>query len=408
MHITEPDDRRHLQAVLWATAMLVIAFLLIQMSDTAMVRVLIAAACLAVSTLVTVPAVSGNRLSLAFGGATAIAMLVADGSFDLAGALSTIAIGFLAGWLLYQFFGDEQLTARSTAEYLRQSLGSILFAVLVVPLSTLFESVMREDIALLCAFLVGVALWFLLETSLWALSTYGRDRLSRRYLFLLAIQDWPVASSLFVVGALFAFSWSALGWWTLPIAVVPYSFAHVAFRRSHVARITYGQTIRALSRIPEVAHLSPRGHSDRTAELAVSVAQELGMSPDEVQKVEYAARMHDIGRITLNEPNIIKIGFTEYDIARWGAEVIAEAPYLADVASLVRQQHNPYRRPGEQRDPNLPMASKIIKASSAFDHATNELGFSRLEALEVLHRGAAYDFDPDVVDAVRDVVESMR
>jgi HD-GYP domain-containing protein (c-di-GMP phosphodiesterase class II) len=51
------------------------------------------------------------------------------------------------------------------------------------------------------------------------------------------------------------------------------------------------------------------------------------------------------------------------------------------------------------------MASKIIKATSAYDHATMELGFSPLEALEVLHRGAAYDFDPDVVHAVRRVLE---
>jgi len=115
--------------------------------------------------------------------------------------------------------------------------------------------------------------------------------------------------------------------------------------------------------------------------------------------------MHDIGRITLNEPSILKMGFTDEDIARWGAEIVAEAPYLSHVATLVRQQHQPYRRPGEERDVDLPMSSKIIKATSAYDHATMELGFSPLEGLEVLHRGAAYDFDPDVVQAVRRVLE---
>ena len=54
----------------------------------------------------------------------------------------------------------------------------------------------------------------------------------------------------------------------------------------------------------------------------------------------------------------------------------------------------------------LPMASKVIKATSAFDHATKELGFSQLEALEVLHRGAAYDYDPDVVEALREIVDA--
>ena len=51
------------------------------------------------------------------------------------------------------------------------------------------------------------------------------------------------------------------------------------------------------------------------------------------------------------------------------------------------------------------MGSKIIKAASAYDHATTELGFMPVEALEVLHRGAAYDYDPDLVGAIRAVLE---
>jgi HD-GYP domain-containing protein (c-di-GMP phosphodiesterase class II) len=237
---------------------------------------------------------------------------------------------------------------------------------------------------------------------------FGRDRLSRRYLWLLAVKDWPVVLSLLTTGALFGFAWSELGFWAIVIAGIPYGFAHLAFYRSQESRRTYGQTIRALSRIPEVAGLSPKGHSDRTSGMAVEVGQDLGMTPDEVTDLQYTALMHDIGRITLNEPSILKMGFTDEDIARWGAEIVAEAPYLSHVAALVRQQHQPYRRPGEERDLELPMASKIIKATSAYDHATMELGFSPLEALEVLHRGAAYDFDPDVVQAVRRVLERRK
>ena len=115
--------------------------------------------------------------------------------------------------------------------------------------------------------------------------------------------------------------------------------------------------------------------------------------------------MHDIGRITLNQPSILRMGFTDEDIARWGSEMIGDVSYLNEVATLVRKQHEPYRRPGQERDPDLPLGAKIIKAASAYDHATNELGFLPLEALEVLHRGAAYDYDPDVVSAIRNVLE---
>ena len=165
-------------------------------------------------------------------------------------------------------------------------------------------------------------------------------------------------------------------------------FAHVAFRRAHETRSTYSQTIRALARIPEVSGLSPDGHGDRTAALSLDIATHLGMSPGEAQDLEYADQMHDIGRIILNQLSILRMGFTAEDIARWGAEMVAEVSYLEKVSELVLKQHEPYRRPGEQKDPHLPMRSKIIKAASVYDHATTELGFMPVEVFEVLHRGA--------------------
>ena len=78
-------------------------------------------------------------------------------------------------------------------------------------------------------------------------------------------------------------------------------------------------TLKSSKAEEEVAGLSPKGHSDRTSGMAIEVGQDLGMTPDEVTDLQYSALMHDIGRITLNEPSILKMGFTDEDIARWGA-----------------------------------------------------------------------------------------
>lgn len=114
--------------------------------------------------------------------------------------------------------------------------------------------------------------------------------------------------------------------------------------------------------------------------------------------------MHDVGRITLNEPAILKAGYTDEDIARWGAQIIAEAPYLAKVSTLVEGQHRPYRSPGIEIDPDVPMQSKIIKACSAYDHAHVELGLSPVESLERIHQGSTYEFDPQVAASLRRVL----
>ncbi len=128
------------------------------------------------------------------------------------------------------------------------------------------------------------------------------------------------------------------------------------------------------------------------------------MHPDEVIDLEYAALMHDIGRITLNEPAILRAGYTDEDIARWGSQIIAEAPHLRRVAELVRHQHMPYRAPGEDRDPAIDLASKVIKVASAYDQWVHEGGLSPLDALERLHVGSIYDFEPKVTASLRRVL----
>src|SRR5690606_11944389 len=148
---------------------------------------------------------------------------------------------------------------------------------------------------------------------------------------------------------------------------------------------------------PEVAGLNLVGHSDRTAALAVAMAKDLGLSPEEVEDVEFAALMHDIGHITLNDPTVLEHGWTEDDLARWGAELIAGAPSLDRVSGYVRRQYEPFRKPGEKSDPTVPMVSRVVKIASAYDSLYAGEGLSELEALEKLHQGAAYEYDPEVV-----------
>jgi response regulator RpfG family c-di-GMP phosphodiesterase len=116
--------------------------------------------------------------------------------------------------------------------------------------------------------------------------------------------------------------------------------------------------------------------------------------------------MHDIGRVSLSEPQILKMGYTDDDLARWSAEIIAESPYLERVAGQVRHQYESYRKPGEQDDPEISTISRIIKVSAAYDWKVHRSGMSPLSALEELHAGAAYEFDPDVVASLRRLLEA--
>jgi HD-GYP domain-containing protein (c-di-GMP phosphodiesterase class II) len=49
-----------------------------------------------------------------------------------------------------------------------------------------------------------------------------------------------------------------------------------------------------------------------------------------------------------------------------------------------------------------------VRATSAYDHLVIDRSLSGLQAIEVLHQGAAYDFDPEVVGALRRVLERRK
>lgn len=361
--------------------------------------ILLWAATIALAHLLSVPTPSGSRVNLGIGPAVA-AMILIDLPSQLAAAY---AAGMAMAWLARRATG--RFDARTESDFLNESVSMAVFGVVAsVSASLLDASALAMTWRALIAVAAGAVAWFLTRALVAALVGFEREDISGRYLWLLSLEDWTVVVSVFAAGTLFGLAFPEMGWWALPVAILPYTFSHLAFVRYHSTRITYGQTIRALAQIPEVAGLAPRGHATRTADLAVAVAQELGLHPNDVAQLEYAALMHDVGRITLSEPAILKAGYTDEDIARWGAQIIAEAPYLTQVARLVEMQHEPFRSPGVEFDPGVPMPSKIIKVASAYDQWVNDGRKSPIEALEEIHRGSAYDFDPRVAGSLRRVL----
>jgi hypothetical protein len=191
--------------------------------------------------------------------------------------------------------------------------------------------------------------------------------------FSVAIADemrvqWPLGAAVGASVLITVCGARVMGLYELAVFLGPLLVTQIAFRRYAGIRATYLQTVRALARVTEVAGYVEAGHSSRVSRLAVAVGRELGMPESELLKVEYAALMHDIGQLSLRDPipggATVQVSPADQDrIAELGAEVIAEAGVLDDVAEFVRYQSWPARG----RDPAPPMGSMIIRAANAFD-----------------------------------------
>ncbi|TMK21582.1 MAG: HD domain-containing protein [Actinobacteria bacterium] len=217
----------------------------------------------------------------------------------------------------------------------------------------------------------------------------------------------PLLVSSVSVGTLMALAYQPLQVWTLPLFLAPLAATHYSFKQVATSRKNYLQTIRALAKVPEMAGYTETGHSVRVAGMSVEIAKELGFSAREINEVEYAALLHDIGRISIPDPEDAFKSTSNLQLALVGSSIIEETGHFPRVAAMVRDQHEPYRRPGEEANRSLVRGAKIIKAASAYDDATEPAGPGRTpwDALERLHMGMAYEFDPEVIQALTRVLE---
>ncbi len=395
---TDPVWHRLAPPALGAT----MAALALPFTSSPLVYILFGLFGLAAGVQLGVPSTNGRRFGLPVAIGVAAPIFLVDGSqVDLPSVFVVYGAGLAIGGLIFAI----RPTSKADSSVFRSLIGMTVYAIV-------FNLILRSEIVqrieegwrVLVPLVIAAGLWLLVDTLIWVLVEARGD--FRWHTIAGGLTgDFNVFVSLVATGALFGLSYRTLGWLALGVAGLPFLFAHSAFARFQQIKRTYRQTIRALARIPEVAGLGEEGHADRTANLALAVGRDIGLTRSNIDELEYAALMHDIGRITLTEPSIIRVGYTDDDIARWGAEIISQAPYLERIADHVRRLHEPYRKPGEQSDPAISMISKVVRATSAYDHLVVERELSALQAIEVLHQGAAYDFDPYVVAAMRRVLD---
>lgn len=340
------------------------------------------------------PSRLGVSMAPALAGATA---LVSHGSAVLvvgAGAAS-LPLSLLVVHVLH---GRRVGNDRFPTEPVGVAVFGAAFGVAVVA----FGSYDATDAATLLAYAGAAGLGYLASSVVRAtIAVWGR--LPRRLAFIRALADWQAHAVLYAAAALYAITVPAMGWWSLPLAGLPYGFGYLSLHRLQATRRTYDQTIRALGRIPEAGGMVGIGHVERTAELAVALGSELGLGGQALDRLEYAALLHDIGRLVLANPAVANTNPTASDIAVWSAAIIGEAELLAPVADLVAVMRSPYRRPGESRDPSLSPAAQALRVASAYDHAVTS-GKTPVEAIESLHVRSAYDYDPDVIALLRGVL----
>jgi len=203
-----------------------------------------------------------------------------------------------------------------------------------------------------------------------------------------------------------------VGPWALPLLLVPVVMARHAFAHYVGIRGDLKDCVRALSEVLDEVDPYTRQHSVRVAQYAVRLARELGVSESDVEDLEYAALVHDLGKIGPQHQRILqKPGALTNEDQRTlrghpatGAGIIGKVGALRRAAEIVRLHHErPDGRgyPLGLRGDQVPMGARILNVADAFDAMTSDRSYRRAldveDALLELARGAGTQFDPAVV-----------
>jgi response regulator RpfG family c-di-GMP phosphodiesterase len=267
-------------------------------------------------------------------------------------------------------------------------------------------------LALTAAMVVAGTLMLLIDTGASAFFIANVQRIPALPIWKGQLQNRAAIHGAFLsVAALMALAFEVLGGSAFVLFLLPLMAARRAFRRYASIHTTYVQTIRALSKVPEMAGYAPQGHSIRVAEVATSIARDRGLSDNEVQDIEFAALLHDVGRLSFDDPGAVPesaVGTrTGRQLALTSARIVGKTPYLARVAQIVNYQDEPFAAAQRTTAEFIPRETQIVKVSNDFVELTEEGGprLSRLMAMHQLEQMSGTDYDPEILTALRHVLK---
>ena len=155
-------------------------------------------------------------------------------------------------------------------------------------------------------------------------------------------------------------------------------------------------------------------HSDEVVKLARTVGERMGFGQEQLSELQFAARLHDVGKIGVPDAVLRKDGpleGAEWAIMRqhpsWGADMLCGIPGMKHISRIVRHAHERWDGdgyPDRLRQADIPLASRIIFACDAYNAMTSDRPYRNALrpwiAVSELREGAGGQFDPVVVETL--------
>ncbi|MCI0679268.1 MAG: HD domain-containing protein, partial [Actinobacteria bacterium] len=201
----------------------------------------------------------------------------------------------------------------------------------------------------------------------------------------------------------------------LVLMVGVYGIGHMSLYAFAQLRQSHLSAIRGFVKTLEAKDMYTRGHTERVAEFAQMIGEELRFTGTQMETIKWAALIHDLGKLAVPTELIRKRGrLDDAEYAEMKAhahlveEILAEVDFLQPMVDIASGHHSHYDGRGYggrgHTDGSTPsLEACIVAVADAFDAMTSarsyRMALSQQYALAELRKHSGAQFHPDVVDA---------
>jgi HD-GYP domain-containing protein (c-di-GMP phosphodiesterase class II) len=210
--------------------------------------------------------------------------------------------------------------------------------------------------------------------------------------------------------------------WALPLFVLPGVAVYLSMHRQVQLRMQTVDAVEALADVVDLRDPYTANHSRRVAIYARELATALHHDVTEIELIERAARVHDVGKIIIDQVILSKEGRLTDD--EWqqlklhpvtGADILSRFPEFALATGYVRHHHesiNGAGYPDGLAGDQIPLGSRVIAVADSFDAMASARPYRGALPREVVlgefRKKRGKQWDAEIVDALLSLVEEGR
>ena len=182
----------------------------------------------------------------------------------------------------------------------------------------------------------------------------------------------------------------------------------------------YMESIQTIRYTVEAKDTYTRGHSDRVSEYSVLIGEKLGMSKEDIRRLQIGGLFHDVGKIGVPD-NILqkndKLTDDEYSEIKnhptIGAQILSTASIFQDIIPIVKYHHERYDGKGypcRLKGKDIPYLARITAVADAFDAMTSKRVYRDSLSIDVviseIEKNKGTQFDPEIADVFLDILKN--